>query len=68
MNDKPLFICFLQNTKDEMAEHVRDLETLQTLSKELSEISPDGNEAQIKSKMENLSNTFSTFKDTVKER
>lgn len=51
-----------------MAEHVRDLETLQTLSKELSEISPDGNTAQIQSKMENLSNTFSTFKDTVKER
>ncbi|XP_029690730.1 dystonin isoform X9 [Takifugu rubripes] len=58
----------MQNTKAEMAEHVRDLETLQTLSKELSEISPDGNEAQIQSKMENLSNAFSTFKDTVKER
>lgn len=63
-----MIIIVLQNTKAEMAEHVRDLETLQTLSKELSEISPDGNEAQIKSKMENLSNTFSTFKDTVKER
>lgn len=62
------FILFLQNTKAEMAEHVSDLETLQTLSKQLSEISPDGNEAQIQSKMENLSNTFSTFKDTVKEK
>lgn len=51
-----------------MAEHVSDLETLQTLSKELSEISPDGNKAQIQSKMENLSKTFSTFKDTVKEK
>lgn len=58
----------MQNTKTEMAEHVSDLETLQTLSKELSEISPDGNKAQIQSKMENLSNTFSAFKETVKEK
>lgn len=68
--NKPFFfVCFvLQNTKTEMAEHVSDLETLQTLSKELSEISPDGNKAQIQSKMENLSKTFSNFKDTVKEK
>ncbi|XP_034057777.1 dystonin isoform X10 [Gymnodraco acuticeps] len=57
-----------QNTKAEMAEHESDLETLQTLCKELSEISPDGNKAQIQSKMDNLSNIFNTFKDTVKEK
>uniref|UniRef100_A0A3B5AKP5 Dystonin n=1 Tax=Stegastes partitus TaxID=144197 RepID=A0A3B5AKP5_9TELE len=45
-----------------------DLEKLQTLSKELSEISPDGNKVQIQGKMDNLSNIFSTFKDTVKEK
>ncbi|XP_068580005.1 dystonin isoform X1 [Cebidichthys violaceus] len=58
----------MQNTKAEMAEHASDLEKLQTLSKELSEISPDGNKAQIQSKMDNLSNIFSTFKDTVNEK
>ncbi|KAF3842188.1 hypothetical protein F7725_024139 [Dissostichus mawsoni] len=40
----------------------------QTLCKELSEISPDGSNAQIQSKMDNLSNIFNTFKDTVKEK
>ncbi|XP_068423319.1 dystonin isoform X4 [Clinocottus analis] len=58
----------MQNTKAEMAEHARDLEKLQTLSKELSEISPDGNKTQIQSKMDNLSNIFSTFKDTVNKK
>ncbi|XP_063730448.1 LOW QUALITY PROTEIN: dystonin [Eleginops maclovinus] len=57
-----------QNTKAEMAEHESDLEKLQTLCKELSEISPDGNKAEIQSKMDNLSNIFNTFKDTVKEK
>lgn len=51
-----------------MAEYAGDLEKLQTLSKELSEISPDGNKAQIQSKLDNLSNVFSTFKDTIKEK
>ncbi|XP_071336943.1 dystonin isoform X4 [Trachinotus anak] len=58
----------MQSTKAEMAEHASDLEKLHTLSKELSEISPDGNQAQIQSKMDNLSNIFTTFKDTVKEK
>uniref|UniRef100_A0A3Q0SXG4 Dystonin n=1 Tax=Amphilophus citrinellus TaxID=61819 RepID=A0A3Q0SXG4_AMPCI len=52
----------------EMAECASDFEKMQTLSKELSEISPDGNKTQIQSKMDNLSNIFSTFKDTVKEK
>lgn len=51
-----------------MAEHASDLEKLQTLSNELSEISPDGNKAQIQSKMDNLLNIYTTFKDTVKEK
>lgn len=51
-----------------MAEHAADLETLQTLSKELSEMSPDANRAQIQSKMENLSNSFNTFQNNVKEK
>ncbi|XP_063346916.1 dystonin isoform X1 [Pelmatolapia mariae] len=58
----------MQNTKAEMAEYAGDLEKLQTMSKELSEISPDGNKAQIQSKLDNLSNVFSTFKDTIKEK
>lgn len=58
----------LQNTKAKMAEQVSDVETLQNLSKELSEMNPEGNKAQIQSRMENLSNIFSTFKDTVKEK
>lgn len=58
----------LQNTKAKMAEHANDMETLQNLSEELSEMSPDGHQAQIQSRMENLSNIFSTFKDTVKEK
>ncbi|XP_026044867.1 dystonin isoform X6 [Astatotilapia calliptera] len=58
----------MQNTKADMAEYAGDLEKLQTLSKELSEISPDGNKAQIQSKLDNLSNVFSTFKDTIKEK
>ncbi|XP_018545400.1 LOW QUALITY PROTEIN: dystonin [Lates calcarifer] len=58
----------MEGTKAEMAEHASDLETLQTLSKEMSEISPDGNKAQIQGKMDNLLNIFTTFKDTVKEK
>ncbi|XP_062286760.1 dystonin [Scomber scombrus] len=58
----------MENTKAEMAEHASDLEKLQTLSNELSEISLDGNKAQIQSKMDNLLNIFTTFKDTVKEK
>ncbi|XP_017268354.1 dystonin isoform X5 [Kryptolebias marmoratus] len=57
-----------QNTKSELAEYASDMEKLQTLSKELSEISPDGSKAKLQSKMDNVTNIFSTFKDTVKEK
>lgn len=60
-----LHIIVLQSTKAEMAEHAGDLEKLQTLTEELSEISPDVNKAQIQNKMEKLSSIFSTFTDTV---
>ncbi|XP_024916584.1 dystonin isoform X7 [Cynoglossus semilaevis] len=58
----------MQSTKTEMAEHADDLAKLQQLCKELCEISPEGNKAQIQSKVENLTNVFSTFKDGVKEK
>lgn len=61
-------VISLQDTKAEMAAHASDLEKLQTLSKELSDLSPDGNKSQIQSKMDNISNIFSTFKDTVREK
>ncbi|XP_077586324.1 dystonin isoform X15 [Stigmatopora nigra] len=57
-----------QNAKAEMVEHGRHLEKLQTLSKELCEMSKDGHRAQIQSKIDNLLNSFSTFKETVKEK
>lgn len=51
-----------------MTEYASDIEKLQSLSKELLEISPDGNKAKLQSKMDKVSNIFSTFKDTVKEK
>lgn len=51
-----------------MAEYSSDMEKLQTLAKELSGISPDGNKAKLQSKMDTLSNIFNTFKDTVNEK
>uniref|UniRef100_A0A672IF00 Dystonin n=1 Tax=Salarias fasciatus TaxID=181472 RepID=A0A672IF00_SALFA len=58
----------MEDTKADMAECARDLEKLQTLSKDLSEMSTDGNRVQIQSKMDDLTNVFNTFKDTVKEK
>ncbi|XP_017164339.1 dystonin isoform X15 [Poecilia reticulata] len=58
----------MQSTKAEMAEYASDMEKLQTLCRELCEISPDGSKAQLQSKIENVSNIFSTFKNTVNEK
>ncbi|XP_035982722.1 dystonin [Fundulus heteroclitus] len=58
----------MQNTKAEMAEYGGDMEKLHTLCRELCEISPDGNKAQLQSKVENVSNIFRSFKDAVKEK
>ncbi|KAI5108559.1 dystonin [Silurus meridionalis] len=58
----------VQEINAEMAEHAKDMETLHALSKELSNSGPEGSTALIQGKMANLSNTFNTFKDTVKEK
>ncbi|XP_028324054.1 dystonin isoform X5 [Gouania willdenowi] len=58
----------VQDTRAEMIEHADDLEKLQCLSKELSETSSDKNRAQIQSKMDNVTNLFSTFKENIKEK
>ncbi|XP_029926299.1 dystonin isoform X3 [Myripristis murdjan] len=57
-----------QATKAEISEHASDMETLQTLCKELASLNPEGSMSQIQSKMDNLSNTFNAFKDTVREK
>uniref|UniRef100_A0A8C8EUI9 Dystonin n=1 Tax=Oncorhynchus tshawytscha TaxID=74940 RepID=A0A8C8EUI9_ONCTS len=51
-----------------LAEHAKDVEMLQMLSKELANMGPEGSKAQIQSKMDKLSDTFNTFKNTVKEK
>ncbi|KAK6301543.1 hypothetical protein J4Q44_G00275960 [Coregonus suidteri] len=58
----------MQYTNTELAEHAKDVEMLQTLSKELANMGPEGSNAQIQSKMDNVSNTFNAFKNTVKEK
>ncbi|XP_045566332.1 dystonin isoform X31 [Salmo salar] len=58
----------MQDTNTELAEHAKDVEMLQMLSKELANMGPEGSKAQIQSKMDNLSNTFNAFKNTVKEK
>ncbi|XP_060727867.1 dystonin isoform X10 [Tachysurus vachellii] len=58
----------VQDINVELAEHVKDMETLNLLAKELSNSGPEGSTALIQGKMANLSNTFNTFKDTVKEK
>uniref|UniRef100_A0A8C7LGL6 Dystonin n=1 Tax=Oncorhynchus kisutch TaxID=8019 RepID=A0A8C7LGL6_ONCKI len=51
-----------------LAEHAKDVEMLQMLSKELANMGPEGSKAQIQSKMDKLSDTFNAFKNTVKEK
>uniref|UniRef100_A0AAR2JP14 Dystonin n=1 Tax=Pygocentrus nattereri TaxID=42514 RepID=A0AAR2JP14_PYGNA len=58
----------VQDTNEELAEHVKDMETLQMLSKELSSSGLEGSKALIQGKMANLSNTFNAFRDTIKEK
>ncbi|XP_072533687.1 dystonin isoform X13 [Salminus brasiliensis] len=58
----------VQDTNEELAEHGKDMETLQTLSKELSNSGLEESKALIQGKMTNLSNTFTAFKDTIKEK
>nr|XP_029541269.1 dystonin-like isoform X4 [Oncorhynchus nerka] len=58
----------MQDTNTELAEHDKDVEMLQMLSKELANMGPEGSKAQIQSKMDKLSDTFNAFKITVKEK
>ncbi|XP_030626347.1 dystonin [Chanos chanos] len=58
----------IEDTNAELAEHTKDVEMLQKLSNELAELGPEGSKAMIQSRMETLSNTFNSFKDTVKEK
>ncbi|XP_036402094.1 LOW QUALITY PROTEIN: dystonin [Megalops cyprinoides] len=58
----------MQDTNTELAEHAKDVDMLHKLSKELSEISPEGSKAQIQGKMESLAGSFKAFTDTVKEK
>ncbi|XP_031661067.1 dystonin isoform X6 [Oncorhynchus kisutch] len=58
----------MQDTNTELAEHAKDVEMLQMLSKELANMGPEGSKAQIQSKMDKLSDTFNAFKNTVKEK
>ncbi|XP_038830544.1 dystonin [Salvelinus namaycush] len=58
----------MQDTNTELAEHAKDVEMLQMLSKELANMGPEGSKAQIQRKMDKLSNTFNAFKNTVKEK
>ncbi|KAL7877335.1 hypothetical protein SRHO_G00039780 [Serrasalmus rhombeus] len=58
----------VQDTNEELAEHVKDMETLQMLSKELSSSGLEGSKALIQGKMANLSNTFNAFRETIKEK
>ncbi|XP_060781397.1 dystonin isoform X6 [Neoarius graeffei] len=58
----------VQDINAELVEHTKDMETLHLLAKELSNCGPEGSTALIQGKMANLSNTFNTFKDTVKEK
>ncbi|XP_051503373.1 dystonin-like [Myxocyprinus asiaticus] len=58
----------IQDTNAELAEHAKDVETLQKLSEELSKLDPEGSKALIQSKMKNISNNFNALKDTVQEK
>ncbi|KAI1894735.1 hypothetical protein AGOR_G00118810 [Albula goreensis] len=58
----------MQDTNAELSEHAKDVEMLQKLSKELSEISPEGSRAQIQDKMNSVAGTFKAFTETVKEK
>uniref|UniRef100_A0A4W5L9M1 Dystonin n=1 Tax=Hucho hucho TaxID=62062 RepID=A0A4W5L9M1_9TELE len=58
----------MQVASHKISEHAKDVEILQKLSKELSNMCPEGSIAQIQGKMDNLSNNFNAFKNTVKEK
>ncbi|XP_073690782.1 dystonin [Garra rufa] len=58
----------VQDTNAELAEHAKDLETLEKLTKELCKLGPEGSTALLQSKMQNISDNFNAFKETVAEK
>ncbi|KAJ8377715.1 hypothetical protein AAFF_G00254490 [Aldrovandia affinis] len=58
----------MQDTNTELSEHAMDMEVLQKLSNELSQIGPQAGRAQIQGKMDSMANSFKAFTDTVREK
>uniref|UniRef100_A0A671KP03 Dystonin n=1 Tax=Sinocyclocheilus anshuiensis TaxID=1608454 RepID=A0A671KP03_9TELE len=58
----------VQDTNAELAEHAKDMETLQKLTEELGKLGPEGSTALLQSKMQNISDNFNAFKETITEK
>uniref|UniRef100_A0A673GGE4 Dystonin n=1 Tax=Sinocyclocheilus rhinocerous TaxID=307959 RepID=A0A673GGE4_9TELE len=58
----------IQDTNAELAEHAKDMETLQKLTEELGKLGPEGSTALLQSKMQNISDNFNAFKETITEK
>ncbi|XP_048061846.1 dystonin isoform X4 [Megalobrama amblycephala] len=58
----------VQDTNAELSEHAKDMETLRKLSEELSGFGPEGSAALLQNKMQNISDSFNAFKETVTEK
>lgn len=44
------------------------METLQKLTEELSKLGPEGSTALLQNKMQNISDSFNTFKETITDK
>uniref|UniRef100_A0A9J7XC50 Dystonin n=1 Tax=Cyprinus carpio carpio TaxID=630221 RepID=A0A9J7XC50_CYPCA len=58
----------VQDTNAELSEHAKDMETLQKLTEELCKLGPEGSTALLQSKMQNISDNFNAFKETITEK
>ncbi|KAL1263492.1 hypothetical protein QQF64_006231, partial [Cirrhinus molitorella] len=58
----------IQDTNAELAEHTKDMDTLQKLTEELCKLGPEGSTALLQSKMQNISDNFNAFKETITEK
>ncbi|KAF4105424.1 hypothetical protein G5714_013086 [Onychostoma macrolepis] len=58
----------LKDTNAELAEHAKDVETLQKLTEELSKLGPEGSAALLQSKMQNISDSFNALKETITDK
>ncbi|XP_016373036.1 dystonin-like [Sinocyclocheilus rhinocerous] len=61
-------IQIILDTNAELAEHAKDMETLQKLTEELGKLGPEGSTALLQSKMQNISDNFNAFKETITEK